>query len=399
MRSGTEVTKTDLTALISMLFLFPGTFFYQSLVGLGYIPAFAGGYFGIASAAVFLVLAARYSYLTLKTGRVQTFDALYFGFLFYFAFIALFNAFVVGKEGYLAWHIGSVIQCAAVYMIFKGIAKGSKGIMTFSWLSITAMTIFIFAMSENGVFSVSAISGNKEAVSSYQGFALNYMLIAIIAIVNTRSRAIRLAAHPVFALALYMNGARSEFVAFLMFAILFEVCKSHFKMLSTIAAASILSIAGAMLYSGVIDIPENRVTTLLNLSENNSAQLRNKLSESGLSKIIENPILGDYGNYDKGYYIHNILSAWLDLGFFGFIYLTSLIFIPMIMIGFRVALKRNSNTQNSFMFASMFSCFILLVAGKYFTYLMVPAVLGYYAAASRHPCRDSMQGEDEAITR
>lgn len=380
MKSDTERQKADVIALVAMIFLFPGTFFYQSLVGLGYIPAFAGGYFGIASFVIFCVLAIRFFYSTLVLARLQLFDALYFGFLLYFACIVLFNAFVVGKEIYLEWHLASIIQCAAVYLIFKGIGKDSAPTRILSWLSIGAMTAFIFVMSENGVFSIAAISESKEGVSSYQGFALNYMLTALVALVSTKSRLVRIFAHPIFALALYMNGARSEFVAFVMFAVLFEVCNSSFKVMSAFVAVSVLSVVGSLLYFGVIMLPENRVTTLLNLSENNSAQVRVKLSEAGFSKIIESPVLGDYGNYDKGYYIHNILSAWLDLGFVGFLYFVLLIFIPLIFMAFKVAVKKKSDAKNAFMFASLFSCFVLLVAGKYFTYLMMPAVLGYYSA-------------------
>lgn len=372
--------KPDKIALFAMLALFPGSFFYQVSVGTGLIPAFAGGYFGVTCAALFAILATRYAFRTLATFNIQIFDALYLGFIIYFATVAAFHAFVIGNSEFLAWHFGSIIQCATVYLIFKGMTQHSNTSRNILWLSVAGMTACIFYLMEGGVFSIRDIAVDKENISSYQGFALAYLLSSIIAIANTKGRAFRIMAYPVLAYALYVNGARSEFAAFLIFIVLFEVCKSNIKVLSVLAAMSAIAAVSALLYTGAINLPENRVTRLLNLSEDNSAVVRNQISEAGFSKILESPLLGSYGNYEQGYYIHNILSVWLDLGLLGFIYFFSLIFFPMLFIGVKVMTGGKSNTDNAFMFSSMFACFALLVFGKYFTYLMLPAVLGYYSA-------------------
>lgn len=377
----TSHPAADRLALFSMLALFPGAFFYQVGVGTGLIPAFAGSYFGVACAALFVLLGIRYAFTTLKKLKLPRFDAAYFGFLFYFAGVAVFNAIIKENNEYLTWHLASVIQCAGVYLIFKGMTQQSKTSKRMLWLATLAMTACIFYFMENGVFSIRSISGNAANISSYQGFALYYLLCVIVAIANTSTRALRIIAYPAIAYALYVNGARSEFIALLIFMVSFEVCRSRIKMVSVISTIIITLTIAATLYSGTIDLPENRVTMLLNLSEDNSSSVRDQLSEQGISKIIDSPILGNYGDYDKGYYIHNILSVWLDLGLFGFIYYLLIIIIPLSISGINITLKGRSDAGNSFIFSAMLACFILLIFGKYFTYLMLPAILGFYSSA------------------
>lgn len=375
--------KIDKLALFSMLALFPGSFFYQVSVGTGLIPAFAGGYFGIACAALFILLAARFALRSLKNLRIQAFDAAYLGFLAYFASVAMLNALIKNDTQYLAWHLASVVQCAAVYFIFKGMNQQSSSSKAMLWLSVLAMTAIIFYFMEDGVFSIRSISGNLANISSYQSFALYYLLTAIVAVANTKTMALRVAMYPALAFALYVNGARSEFVALLIFMVSFEVCKSRIKMFSVASSIVLLFAISATLYSGVIDLPDNRVTRLLDLSTDNSSAVRDQLSEQGLAKIMDSPLLGDYGNYEKGYYIHNILSVWMDLGLIGFIYFLTLMLIPLTRTGLNVTIKGRSDSTNAFLFSSMLACFVLMVFGKYFTYLMLPAVLGYYSSAVR----------------
>ncbi|MFQ6558113.1 O-antigen ligase domain-containing protein [Pseudomonas sp. Lb2C1-1] len=376
----TSRPTTDRLALLSMLALFPGAFFYQVCVGTGLIPAFAGGYFGVACAALFILLGARYALDTLKNLKLQTFDTAYFGFLLYFAGIAIFNAILMDDSKYLAWHLASIIQSAAVYLVFKGMTRQSTASKFLLWLSVLAMTTCIFYFMEEGVFSIRSISGKTENISSYQGFALYYLLCVIVAISSTQTRILRILTYPAITYALYVNGARSEFIGLLIFIVSFEVCRSRIKMFSVISSIVLIFTLSATLYSGIINLPENRVTLLLNLSNDNSSTVRDQLSEQGFSKIMDNPILGNYGEYEKGYYIHNILSAWLDLGLFGFIYFLILILIPLSTTGMNITLKGRSDAGQAFIFSAMLSCFILLVFGKYFTYLMLPAVLGYYSS-------------------
>ncbi|WP_434563090.1 O-antigen ligase domain-containing protein [Pseudomonas sp. R1-6] len=372
---------TDRLALFAMLALFPGSFFYQLSVGLGLIPAFAGGYFGLACASIFVLLGVRYGFRTLGKLKVQPFDTAYLGFLLYFAGVAALNSLTKHDDEHLTWHLTAVIQCATVYLIFKGMTGRSKAARRFIWLAVSGMTACIFYFMENGVFSIRAISGNTENISSYQGFALYYLICSIIAIKNIQTRTLRIISYPAVTYALYVNGARSEFVALLIFIVTFEICRSNFKSLSATSAMILLLAISATLYSGAVNLPENRVTRLLNLSEDNSSLVRNQISEQGFSRILDNPLLGDYGSYEKGYYIHNILSVWLDLGLLGFIYFLMLILIPLVLIGGKITLKGKSDAEHAFIFSSLVACLVLLIFGKYFTYLMLPAVLGYYSSA------------------
>lgn len=111
--------------------------------------------------------------------------------------------------------------------------------------------------------------------------------------------------------------------------------------------------------------------------------LRKYFTANALHSIYENPIMGDYGSYlaktGVGTESHNLLSAWVDLGMFGFLYLSIILLRPawhLFYYGYFLKVK-----TCEFLFAGILisSTLMLLIISKNFTYMGIGAALGAYA--------------------
>lgn len=366
--------------IVAFIALFPGAFLYQVGVATNTIPAFAGGYFGIACLAMLLVLAGRYAKRLTTTMRMPVFDAAYFGFLGYFAAVALSFALVNGDDRLLGWHLGAVCQALCVFLLFKGLPDITPRHTRCLWLCVMIMTTCIFYFMSNGAFSLKTLSGGNPNVSTYQGFALYYLVTAMLAIAKTERRHLRLSVYPCLCVALYVNGARSELVGFLIFICMFEVLSTKQKLAWAFALFSFAAVIGLTAQSWQALLPENRVARLTTLNEDTSYQVRNNILHAGLSKISDNVLMGSYGDYEKGYYIHGILSVWQDLGLIGLLYYCGLIAVPLTTASMALIRHRGNDADQAFVISALVACLILLIFAKYFTYLLLPAVLGYHAA-------------------
>jgi hypothetical protein len=97
---------------------------------------------------------------------------------------------------------------------------------------------------------------------------------------------------------------------------------------------------------------DNRILELLDLSQSTSANKRHHLTVYAMQTIAAHPILGDYASYKPGYYSHNVLSAWVDLGLFGFVYLLAIPSCPhgadvLRRVFFAPPQRRNSSSASS----------------------------------------------------
>lgn len=381
---GSSSSAYEKSCHFAVFMLLPVFFVYQVSIAAGLIPAFAGGYFSAACFVILPVTALSYLVCQLKSGIIQGSDLLYFTFLGYFAFVVILN-FLSGADQYLLeWHLISAVQMLSIYLAFNGIALGlDRNRKKYIFTTITLCTLVI-ALSSNGVFNPREMSENQESLVSYQGFALSLFLMSCLSIGATRTTIARLGLYLLFASALYLNGARSEFAGFLIFSTLFEFFRSHNRSLGLLSICAFSTIIILTIAFELVEIPSNRVTNLLNLESDNSSNIRDEISREGLLKIMDNPFIGSYGSYEKGYYIHNILSSWQDLGIIGFLLFLATIFTPIAILTIKVMRRRNNNRADCMILAMLSSCLILLIFGKYFTYLVAPACLGLYSAIRRN---------------
>lgn len=364
----------------ALFMLLPGFFIYQTSLALGLIPAFAGGYFSAACFVVLPFVLVLYFCACVHHGRIKVIDLAYFLFLIYFSTVALSN-YAVGAPSYLLeWHLISIIQMLCVYIIFRGILAGLKRYAKGYILISLCLSLIVFALSSEGVFNPSSLVGDQVGLVSYQGFALVLFLLSCLSIGCMHILSLRMVLYVVFAAALYLNGARSEFAGFIIFFVLFEFSASRNRVLGSLFILLVAFVAISIVTFELVEVPANRVTNLINLEADNSSQVRDELSSSGFSTIMDSPLLGSYGDYDRGFYIHNILSSWMDLGFLGFIVFLLLMCLPVIILIIKVFDGSEANREDCFVLAMLGACLTLLIFGKYFTYLVSPACLGLYAS-------------------
>lgn len=367
---------------VALFVLLPGFFVYQTMLALGVIPAFVGGYFSAACIAVLPFVLMFYVCGLIGSGKIQVLDIVYFLFLIYITVTALAHHSQGAASYLLEWHLISVVQMLCVYIVFRGVLPGLGNHARWYIITTVLLSAVVFTLSSEGAFNPRGLSDDHTGLVSYQGFALVLFLLSCLSIGSTPARWLRIVLYIVFAAALYLNGARSEFAGFIVFSILFEFFISRHRILAFVFILGFAAIVTMMLIFGVVELPSNRVANLVNLEVDNSARVRDELSLSGFSKIMDSPLFGDYGAYEQGFYIHNILSAWMDLGFAGFFLFLSLTCIPPALLFWKIINSAKVDARACMVLAMLCACLILLVFGKYFTYLVSPACLGLYSSLS-----------------
>jgi hypothetical protein len=195
----------------------------------------------------------------------------------------------------------------------------------------------------------------------------------------TRHAAARVFLHCIAVVALFLNGSRSELVAVLFLIPLVETyrAKSGLNILCLI----LLALAGVASTpeSAVRVLPDNRVWELFDLSQSDSSHARHYLAQRALQTIAEHPVLGDYASYPPGQYSHDILSAWVDLGLFGFAYMLFML-VPTAFKLFAGGWFLRARSGD-FLLAWSLICvsLLLLVTAKTFDDMSTGAALGAYA--------------------
>ncbi|HRP37890.1 MAG TPA: hypothetical protein PLS50_08855, partial [Candidatus Dojkabacteria bacterium] len=111
---------------------------------------------------------------------------------------------------------------------------------------------------------------------------------------------------------------------------------------------------------------------------------------NAINNIYRNPVFGRYGEYDPGFYAHNILSVWSDYGIFVFF-----IFLFGMILSFRNSIYILIRRVNSNHFISMaifsVSGIILFTFAKFYVYPIFGVMLALSAQYSQF-CLDNKEG-------
>ena len=371
------------TARLAFLLLFPGFFFYQTLIGLGAMPALLGGYFSIVSIMLFFPLGLSYVIATKAAGgRVSRTDLQFAFFLAYFLVVVAINAaFGAAEAVTIQTHLLSILFFVNIYLIFKTIDFAERTTRAWAIASLLAMSAIIFYFSAGGVFQPGQVGDAKspESLATYQGFARSYALTFVGVICFTRHAAARLVLYGIAGAAMFLNGSRSELVAVLCLIPLVELYRAKSRLNMMCVVLVVLAVAGLNLEHAVQSMPENRVWELFDLAQSDSSQARHHMAQRALRTIAEHPLLGEYASYPHGQYSHDILSAWVDLGLFGFAYLLFML-VPTAFKLFAGGWLLRARS-GEFLLACSLICMalLLLVTAKTFDDMLVGAALGAYA--------------------
>lgn len=390
MKNGHELAAKVSAA--SFLILFPGYFFYHSALGLQIIPPILGGYFTTVSLLVAPILIIVYAANVLRSkGMCTGIDYGFFAYLFYFVLITSVNAiFLDANAEIVKMHMIAILHLATVFIIFKFSVFNAKTIWWCLFGCWAGMTMIIFFLSSDGFFYLrqQEATTNQDYVATYQGFGRSYFLTFLILVPFIRSMSLRWIVYAFSIAALFVNGSRSEFLGAIVVIGVFEILRTRQRLLAFVLALTI-----GLLFALYADefsklLPGNRTLQLLDLSECGSCEERNGTVVYAMEVIRNSPLIGDFGNYlvdieneKPGTYAHNILSAWVDLGFPGFAWLSLLFVVPIYTLTFEVLASKGGRDLSEVLlpFSLLVVTFFLLLIAKQFTYMLIGAALGSYA--------------------
>lgn len=362
--------------------LFPGFFYYHTLLGTGAMGAFLGGYFSPVSLLFVLPLAVIYLLRLRRDPRhLGWVDLMFAMYLAYFGAVVVVHAATGANLLIVAAHLLEIMFLVNIYILFLFLDFKDPRFRCAALLALAAMSAIAVVFSVDGVFYLGAlgIAKDGDSLATYQGFARSYLITFLPVVAYTRAMPLRLLLYAAGAVTLFLNTARSEFAALLFAAPIIEFYYSRHKLYFILAV--IIGASLAKLYSDQIlaALPDNRILELLDLSQSTSAAKRHHLTLNALQTIRAHPLSGDYASYAPGYYSHNILSAWVDLGLFGFIWLSALLVLPLVPMLIHACLgpRRSGSFMLGFAMAAVTT--LLLLTSHYFTDMLIGATLGAYS--------------------
>lgn len=376
-----------------LFLLFPIYFYYDSLVGLNIIPPIFGGYFTLMSIISLLPLFFTYKYLLdNKNIKIRLIDIIFFLIILLTTLISLIN-YSTGqpKSSYynlFSWSMGGILFNLICYFLAKTLPIQSKKLKTIAIISLTLMILIVlYNIGDLGIFYLKDQSKNSEFVASYQGFARSMVVIGLLIVSTIKSKKITIPIFLLTLMALFFNGARTEFILFFFSYILllfYTSINSRKKFTLTIVILALVTIIISVGFNNLIEnLPDNRMMELLDIKSSNSGQERIGTTSVAIDTIINKPTFGDYGSYANnnniGNYSHNLLSAWVNLGITGFaLYVFAILIIIFgIFSRFSKNVSKNPIERVTFIF-SVFTIMALILSKDY-SYMLFGFMVGFFS--------------------
>lgn len=368
--------------MLAFLALFPGFFFYHTLLGLGWMGAVLGGYFAPVALLFAPFLLFFYAYMIRRRGgqlgRAEVFFLLYIA---YFLTVIALQAGAGANRMIVVNHLLGVLFSLTLFLIFRLTDFGSPALRLLCLTCLGAMSAIVFAYSVDGAFYLAPLGSakNPESLATYQGFSRSYLMTYLVAVCFARTLPLRVLLYCIAAPTLFVNTARSEFVAMLFTIPLIELYYSRRKVLMLCALAVLCLLGWLYLEPLLALLPNNRVLELLDLSHSTSANKRHHLTMYAMNTIAQFPVFGDYASYNPGFYSHNVLSAWVDTGLFGFLFVLAILTLPVIQMVVRGYFLRQHSAIFMLAFTLTTSTLLMLATSHYFTDMAIGAALGSYS--------------------
>jgi hypothetical protein len=377
-----EAVKGKFAVHAAFLLLFPGFFFYQTLLGLGAIGAVLGGYFSIVAVPMTVPLVWFFIDAAKRNDNyLVKLDFYFFLFILYYSIVIAANFAGGADRAIVQRYALSMTFCLNIYIIFRMMDLNDRAFVAAVAFSLIAMSVITIYFSIGGFFYLRNLdeATNPDSLASYQGFARSYIYTFLILISVVRFIGFRLLLYGLAIVSLFLNGARSEFSGVLFLIPIIELHHARHKLYS-IGVVFLLLIWFAANAEAIVNmLPDNRILQLFDVSHSSSGVAREQLSSDAWHTITENPIFGDFGSYADGYYAHNILCAWVDFGVFGLVLLAALLVWPAVrLFADGYFLRKQSG---DFVLSCSFVCLAILwvLTAKSVPDMSVGAALGAYA--------------------
>lgn len=369
--------------MLAFLVLFPGFFFYHTLLGLGLMSAVLGGYFAPVSLMVVGPLAFLYVFRVRRTpSQLTRTDVFFLLYIAYFLTVIAINALAGANAKIVSNHILGVMFILNMFFIFRLTDCGRRDFRLASIVSLIGMSAIVFSYSVEGSFYLATLgtAKNPESLATYQGFSRSYLVTFTVAIAFCRALPLRIFLYCLAAPTLFINTARSEFVAMLFLVPIIELYFSRHKFILTALFAALCLLVYLNLEQLLSALPSNRILELVDLSHSSSATKRHHLTMYAMNTIGKFPLFGDYASYSPGFYSHNVLSAWVDTGLFGFLFVLALLVLPLCQMILKGFPDKQRSGQFLLAFTLAASTLLLLASSHYFTDMLIGATLGAYSS-------------------
>ena len=382
--------KYDRRLIFCWVFIFFLFIIYNISSKIGLIPKIFGGFYTFSIIFSSLIVWRLFFYhilrslWVLKNKSINIANVVNWLFLI---FIILFSTHVgIGYYNQVNLDIIESLGAAAlrffclfvicIYMPIESSEFGRVNFIAFLLTSGFLCLFYIFGGNDFIIFDLSA-DFDIDNELNYQGVALAYLLIAIFGITYVKQTTFRLFCWMISFCVLFLIDARSEFLAALIIFFGIEFIFARNKIKNSFHSIILLFITGLLfliVYAYGYDFKSSgRMEGLLHISNDESMLARSYLLDMGFKTIQENFIFGDFASYPPGQYIHNILSAWVDLGLIGF-----LLLVVIFMIIVAVIINSKNKEKRSIVWMLCISCIVLMLFVKAYFYILLPIVIGMF---------------------
>lgn len=326
---------------IGFFVFFPGFLMYHLAVATTPFPPLLGGLFGhsaILFAVILPVISSPFfkNYISASPFYIE----LFFIFIIYVLLWTAAHWFSTGSDEIASASIQSVktiiIWVAMFYvgMLLPRISIYSNMLYSFLFFFMFISLIVYVALTGQGMFYAKRIFSGEE-IASYQVFARSALVVIVFTIVSKRTIAMRSVIILGGLFVLFVLGARSEFAGFLFLSLvllaLFTLRTPRFFLYFLIGMLGVV-LSLLFLEGGI----QTRQTELMDIASSSSWQARMYLQDIATTQIYRNPVFGVFGGHvleggSTSAYSHNVLSAWVSYGAFGFLIYLLLTSIPAVV--------------------------------------------------------------------
>lgn len=330
--------STPPMAGLAFLLLFPGYFVYHWLALDGAIPRSLGGYINEASILILLGFGAQFVLRLLRPQPHRSAwiasDAVFLVFLCYFAVVVLANAGLDRAPGVVRNHTASILQMAAVYLVFRSFPYGKRATWGVVLACFVGLSALVAEAASRDLVGLLQAGVHDDSAATYQGLARSYLVVGVIALSGLTRSVWRWPGYGLTLFILFLIGARSEIAGAIALFGTFEIALSRRPWRSTVALAIASSFLVLLVWLNLewLDeaFPENRLIFLLvHGADDISVTDRQWMQEQAWAAVVSHPVLGDFGHYEAlegaGAYAHNLLSVWVDLGIVGVLLMAAII--------------------------------------------------------------------------
>jgi len=377
--------------IFGWVFIFLFFIIYNVFSKVGIIPKIFGGFytFSILSSSVLLgglffrhIILSIQSFATKRAGIVETVNMFFLMFLLLFFFKVIVGYFSNENLDVVEPLAAAVLRFFCLYIICIYLPTNKLVFYKVNFLSFIAASFVLLAFFVIGGndFVISDAWQSADRELDYQGTALAYALLTVFGVSYIKKTGIRFLCWVLSFSLLFLIDARSEFILVLVVFLWLEFFLNKSRVMGWIWGFQFVvltALIATFLFLTGYELEFNtRMGGLVNISEDESMVARDYLNSLGYQTIQDNFIFGDFASYPPGQYMHNIFSAWVDLGFAGF-FLLILIFLLCAVVGIFSRV-----TEGRAIILSLFaSCVILLIFTKAYFYILLPVVLGLFVGA------------------